>query len=44
VLENADATPAVTLHVYGGEMTYCHVFEPVEGGFRRRFRELNYSS
>jgi len=44
VLENADATPAVTLHVYGGEMTYCHVFEPVEGGFRRRYRELSYSS
>ena len=43
VLENADATPAVTLHVYGGEMTYCHVFEPVEGGFRRRYRELSYS-
>jgi len=44
VLENADQVPAVTIHVYGEEMTYCHVFEPVaEGGYRRVFRELQYT-
>lgn len=43
VLENAGAEPAVTLHVYGGEMTHCHVFEPVEGGWQRRYRELAYT-
>ncbi|HET7601048.1 MAG TPA: cysteine dioxygenase family protein [Gemmatimonadales bacterium] len=44
-IENPDATPAVTIHVYGGEMTYCHVFEPVDGGlYRRGFRELSYTS
>lgn len=43
VLENAEPTPAVTLHVYGGEMTHCHVFEPVDGGWLRRFRELAYT-
>jgi predicted metal-dependent enzyme (double-stranded beta helix superfamily) len=44
VLENADAAPAVTIHVYGGEMTYCHIFEPVEGqGYIRKFRELRYT-
>jgi predicted metal-dependent enzyme (double-stranded beta helix superfamily) len=43
-LENPDDQPAVTLHVYGGEMTYCHIYEPVgEGCFRRRFRELRYT-
>jgi len=43
-LENPDDTPAVTIHVYGGEMTYCHVYEPTsEGGFRRRYRELSYT-
>ena len=44
VLENAEQTPAVTLHVYGGDMTYCHVFEPVEGGWRRRYKELSLTS
>lgn len=44
VLENADTAPAVTLHVYGGEMTHCHVFEPVEGGWQRRYRELAYTT
>lgn len=28
VLANALETPSITLHVYGGEMTTCHVFEP----------------
>jgi len=44
VLENAEQTPAVTLHVYGGDMTYCHVFEPVDGGYRRRFKELKLTA
>jgi len=42
-LENPDDTPAATVHVYGGELTWCHVFEPCEGGFRRGFRELTYT-
>jgi predicted metal-dependent enzyme (double-stranded beta helix superfamily) len=44
ILENADAAPAVTIHVYGGEMTYCHVFEPTGGGYLRKFKELSYSN
>ena len=44
VLENAQDTPAVTLHVYGGEMNHCHVFEPADGGWVRRFRELAYTA
>jgi predicted metal-dependent enzyme (double-stranded beta helix superfamily) len=44
VIANADATPSVTIHVYGGEMTHCHVFRPVEGGYRREFRELSYTA
>jgi len=44
VLENAGAAPAVTLHVYGGEMDHCHIFEPVEHGWLRRFRELSYTA
>jgi len=42
-LENPDATPAVTIHVYGGEMTFCHVYEPCDGGYRRMFKELRYT-
>ena len=38
--ENA---PSVTLHIYGGEMTHCHVFEPGEDGtFRRTEKQLCY--
>ena len=44
VLENAIETPAITLHVYGGEMTYCHTFTPVDGGWKRGYRELKYSA
>jgi len=38
-LGNAAATPAVTLHVYGGEMDHCHVFEPSADGSYRRVRK-----
>ena len=44
VLENAIETPAVTLHVYGGEMTYCHIFTPQDGGWKRGYKELSYTS
>ncbi len=44
VLENAGDIPAVTLHVYGGEMDHCHIFEPVENGWLRRYRELSYTA
>lgn len=37
-----DAT-SVTLHVYGGEMDHCHVFEPAgNGAFRRVTKTLSY--
>jgi predicted metal-dependent enzyme (double-stranded beta helix superfamily) len=43
VLANALDTPSMTMHIYGGEMTTCHVFEPVDGGrFVRRERALCY--
>ena len=43
VLANALDQPSITLHVYGGEMTTCHVFEPVGGGrYVRRDRALSY--
>lgn len=42
-IENEESTPAVTLHVYGGEMTWCHVFVPVEGGFKKELKQLSYT-
>ena len=43
-LGNADASPSITLHVYGGEMDHCHIFEPVaDGGYRRVRKELCYT-
>lgn len=44
VLENAGDGPAVTIHVYGGELDHCHVFEPVDGGWLRKYRELTYTA
>jgi predicted metal-dependent enzyme (double-stranded beta helix superfamily) len=43
-IANVTDQPSVTIHVYGAEMTHCHVFSPVEGGFRREFRELAYTA
>jgi predicted metal-dependent enzyme (double-stranded beta helix superfamily) len=43
IIENPDEIPAVTLHVYGGEMRWCDAFEPVEGGYRMVKRELAYT-
>lgn len=44
VLANARPDRAsLTLHVYGGEMTHCDVFEPVGDGFYRRCtKQLSY--
>lgn len=44
VLENADTRPAVTIHVYGGELDHCHIFEQVDGGWLRKYRELTYTA
>jgi 3-mercaptopropionate dioxygenase len=42
-LGNAAPTPSITLHVYGGEMDHCHVFEPAsDGSYRRVMKELSY--
>ena len=42
-LGNAADTPSVTLHVDGGEMDHCHVFEPAaDGAYRRVRKELVY--
>jgi 3-mercaptopropionate dioxygenase len=42
----ANAEPdrsSITLHVYGGEMDHCHVFEPDgDGMYRRVTRSLSY--
>src|SRR2546428_9065534 len=43
ILANALDRPSITLHVYGGEMTSCHVFEPLaDGRYVRRERALSY--
>lgn len=43
-IENAADTPSVTIHIYGGEMTKCHVFLPVEGGYVRVEKQLCYTA
>jgi predicted metal-dependent enzyme (double-stranded beta helix superfamily) len=35
---------SITMHVYGGEMDHCHVFEPTgDGAYRRLTRQLCYN-
>ena len=42
-LGNAAPEPSVTLHVYGGEMDHCHVFEPsADGSYTRVRKDLRY--
>ena len=43
-IENASAdSPAVSVHIYGGEMCTCNVFEPADGGWYRRVeKQLGY--
>jgi len=44
ILGNAQEKPSVTLHVYGGEMDHCHVFEPqADGSYRRVRKDLSYT-
>jgi predicted metal-dependent enzyme (double-stranded beta helix superfamily) len=40
---NPDDTPAITIHVYGGQMNHCHVFLPVEGGYERVEKSLCFT-
>ena len=42
-IETAAETPAVTLHVYSGEMDHCNIFVPTEGGYKRETRQLSYT-
>lgn len=43
-IANDDADTAVTLHVYGGRMSECTKFEPVDGGgYRAVTCQLGYS-
>jgi predicted metal-dependent enzyme (double-stranded beta helix superfamily) len=45
VIANDDEELAATVHVYGGEMSSCSVFEPdSEGLHHRRRRELRYAN
>jgi len=44
LLENAGAGPAATLHVYGGELDHCHVFEPAGNLWLRRYHEPAYTA
>lgn len=43
-IENTLEEPTVTIHVYSGELTWCHIFEPAgENAFRRVRKELCYT-
>ena len=44
---NRPGQVSLTLHVYGGDMDHCTVFEPVEGGnqlYRAKEKSLVYDA
>jgi predicted metal-dependent enzyme (double-stranded beta helix superfamily) len=44
-LENAQETPSATIHVYGGDMTWCDAFFPESDGlYRLERRELSFTA
>ena len=45
-LTNPFDETAVTVHVYQGELTWCHTFHPIDetGSYRRERHELSYSA
>jgi predicted metal-dependent enzyme (double-stranded beta helix superfamily) len=43
MIENPTSEPAITLHVYGGEMTWSNAYTPTGDGFRRERRQLSYT-
>ena len=43
MIENPGSDAAITLHVYGGEMTWSNAYAPAGDGFRRERRELSYT-
>jgi len=43
-IANAEETPAVTIHVYAGELDWCYIFQPNEAGFQRVRRDLSYTA
>lgn len=42
-IENVEETPSVTIHVYAGELKWCHIFVPEGDAHRRVYRELCYT-
>jgi len=45
VIANPAEQSAITIHVYGGEMTHCHIFEPMtDGTYLRKYKELAYTA
>jgi len=42
-IANLEETPAVTIHVYAGELEWCYIFVNDGEGHRRERRELCYS-
>jgi predicted metal-dependent enzyme (double-stranded beta helix superfamily) len=43
VVRNGLDTPSVTIHVFGGILEHCNIFEPVEGGYRKVAKTMAYT-
>ena len=43
-IENAQPTPSVTMHVYGGDMNWCNIYQQNDAGrYTKDRRELSFS-
>jgi predicted metal-dependent enzyme (double-stranded beta helix superfamily) len=43
-IENVEETPSVTIHVYAGELTWCHIFVPDGDAFKLVRKDLCYTA
>ena len=45
IIENAQESPAVTIHVYGGDMDWCHAYQKMaDGRYERQRKELSFGT
>lgn len=43
IVRNGLDAPSVTIHVFGGILEHCNVFEPVDGGYRKVAKSMAYT-
>jgi predicted metal-dependent enzyme (double-stranded beta helix superfamily) len=43
IVESDQADPSVSIHVFGGSLDHCNVFEPAEGGYLKSNKKMAFT-